>query len=177
MTRTAYPTAAALTAFSISGLSFSTAVSAQSPQPGTMGAMTAPGGTGAMGAMGAGMAQMPHHSERFMMLYDTDGDGKVTVKEINDDQSRIFTAMDIDNDNSLSTDEMKRRGRSLQSYRTTTLFDLLDVNGDGKLSIAEVQAPTRRWFKRYDANKDGVMDAGEMPGRHARRGGYRRGRR
>ncbi|MHA1108920.1 MAG: hypothetical protein ACTSQV_07380, partial [Alphaproteobacteria bacterium] len=107
----------------------------------------------------------------------TNGDGKVTVKEINGDQSRIFTAMDIDNDKSLSVDEMKRRGRSLQSYRTTTLFDLLDANSDGKLSVDEVQAPTQRWFKRYDSNGDGIMEAGELPDRHARRGSYRRGRR
>ena len=42
------------------------------------------------------------------------------------------------------------------------LFDLLDTDGDGKLSVAEIQAPSKRWFKRYDKNGDKVMEAGEV---------------
>ena len=110
-------------------------------------------------------------------LFDLDGDGKVTLEEINTDQARIFTALDVDDDKSMSVDEIKRRGRSLLIFRTTTLFDLLDSNGDGKLSVVEVQAPSQRWFKRYDANGNGIMEAEELPESHKRggRGGGRRG--
>lgn len=116
--------------------------------------------------------QMSRRHERMMMLYDLNKDGKITIAEINGDQARIFTAMDVDGDKSLSVDELKRRGQSLQVFRTTTIFDLLDVNGDGKLSVAEVNAPSKRWFKRYDANNDGAMEAGELPTsrHHGRRG-------
>ena len=165
MSKTVIASIAALAAVSVLSLSFPMAASAQGRGPG------APGGPG---------ASPPHHSravERFMLLSDINGDGKVTAAEINDDQSRIFTAMDVDNDSSLSTDEMKRRGRSLQAYRTTTLFDLMDANGDGKLSLKEVQAPTQRWFKRYDANNDGAMEANEVPARRGRTGRRGRGRR
>ena len=158
MSKSAISSIAALAAVSVLTLSFPMAASAQGRAPG------GPGGPG---------ASPPHQSravERFMLLYDINGDGKVTAAEINEDQSRIFTAMDVDNDSSLSTDEMKRRGRLLQAYRTTTLFDLMDANGDGKLSLKEVQAPTRRWFKRYDVNNDGAMEASEVPVRHGRRG-------
>jgi Ca2+-binding EF-hand superfamily protein len=121
-----------------------------------------------------GTPHMSRHHERMLLLYDTNKDGKITVAEINDDQARIFTAMDVDGDKSLSVDELKRRGRSLQIFRTTTIFDLLDVNGDGKLSVAEVNAPSKRWFKRYDANNDGAMEASELPaGRHHGRRGWR----
>lgn len=160
MSKSAFASIAALAAVSVLSLSFPMAASAQGRGP---------------GGPGASPPQQSRAVERFMLLYDINGDGKVTVAEINDDQSRIFTAMDVDNDSSLSTDEMKRRGRSLQTYRTTTLFDLMDTNGDGKLSLNEVQAPTRRWFKRYDVNNDGAMEASEVPARHGRRG--RRGRR
>ena len=152
MSKSAIASIAALAAVSVLTLSFPMAASAQGRGP------------------GAAPPQQSRAVERFMLLYDINGDGKVTVAEINDDQSRIFAAMDVDNDSSLSTDEMKRRGRSLQAYRTTTLFDLMDANGDGKLSLKEVQAPTRRWFKRYDVNNDGAMEASEMPVRHGRRG-------
>ncbi|MBT5049418.1 MAG: hypothetical protein HOM58_13040 [Rhodospirillaceae bacterium] len=147
-----------------------TSASAQSAGP------RGPGGPHMSGAeMGA--PQMSRHGQRMMLLYDTNKDGKISVAEINGDQARIFTAMDVDGDRSLSVDELKRRGRSLQIFRTTTIFDLLDVNGDGKLSVAEVNAPSKRWFKRYDANNDGIMEASEIPeGRHHSRRG-RRGRR
>jgi Ca2+-binding EF-hand superfamily protein len=155
-------------------MSFASAVSAQTP-----------GGPGARGPHMGGqqMGSGPHmsgaqmgahhrsrHAERMLRLFDTNGDGKITLAEINADQARMFTALDVDGDKSMSVDEIRRRGRSLQIFRTTTLFDLLDANGDGKLSVAEVQAPSKRWFKRYDENGDGVMEASEIPQRHGHRG-------
>ena len=124
---------------------------------------------------GAGAeSHMSRRTERFIRLYDLNGDGKVTVDEINSDQSRMFGAIDVDGDKALSVEEMQRRGRSLQLWRTVTMFDLLDANGDGKISVEEIQGPTKRWFGRYDANKNGVLEADELP---SRRGGRSRGHR
>lgn len=164
---------------SISLMSFASAVSAQAPGgPGPRG----PHMSGQqMGEQHMGGAQIgAHHqsrrAERMTRLYDTDSDGKITLAEINADQARMFTALDVDGDKSMSVEEIKRRGRSLLIFRTTTLFDLLDSNGDGTLSVAEIQAPSKRWFKRYDKNANGIMEADEIPeGR--RRGGRRGGRR
>ncbi|MDA1326772.1 MAG: hypothetical protein O3C34_18770 [Proteobacteria bacterium] len=115
-------------------------------------------------------------AEQMTRLYDTNGDGKITLAEINDDQARMFTALDVNGDKSMSVDEIRRRGRSLQIFRTTTLFDLLDSNGDGKLSVAEIQAPSKRWFKRYDKNGNGILEADELP-ESGGPGGPRGGRR
>lgn len=173
-TRSASVMATAL--LSLGLLSFASAASAQ----------MMPGGPGSgprgphMDAQQMGEHAMPggpgrsRHAERLLRLYDTNGDGKISLAEINADQARMFTALDVNGDKSMSVDEMRRRGRSLEIFRTTTLFDLLDVNGDGKLSVAELQAPSQRWFKRYDKNGDGVMDADEIP--DARGAGGRRGR-
>jgi len=115
-----------------------------------------------------------HHNyraARLIDLFDIDGNGKVSVAEINGDQKRFFTAIDVDGDGKLSTDEFKRRARSLAIFMSSSLFDLLDVDGDGKLSVAEIQGPSKRWFSRYDANKDGQLEANEIPaGRRFRRG-------
>ncbi|NKB22363.1 MAG: hypothetical protein GKS01_17895 [Alphaproteobacteria bacterium] len=119
--------------------------------------------------------RISRRTQRFMRLYDLNGDGKVTPEEIAIDQSRILGAMDIDNNKGLSVDEMRRRGRSLQIWQSVTLFDLLDTNGDQKVSAEELSAPMKRWFKRYDENKDGVMEASEVPTNHWRRRGGRRG--
>lgn len=111
----------------------------------------------------------------FMEMYDTNGDGKVTIKEITADQARLFGAVDVDGDKKLSVAEFRRRGRLFRSFSTTTLFDLLDVDGDRTLSQSEISGPSARWFKRYDENGDGVMEADEMPSRKFHRG--RMGRR
>lgn len=127
--------------------------------------------------MGGGMPHMSSRASRFANLYDLDQDGKVTLKEINKDQRLIFQALDLDGDKSLSVDEMKRRGRSLQLWHSMTMFDLMDVNGDQKLSLDELTQPTGRWFKRYDANQNGVLEASELPARSGRRGRGGRSRR
>lgn len=162
---------------SITLMSFASTAWAQSPGgPGQRGPhMGEPHMRGAQ----MGEPRQSRHASRMTRLYDTNGDGKISLAEINDDQARMFNALDVDGDKSMSVDEIRRRGRSLQIYRTTTLFDLLDANGDGKLSVAEIQAPSKRWFKRYDKNGDGVMEAEELPeGRkHGRRGKRRGGHR
>ena len=119
--------------------------------------------------------RVSRRTQRFMRLYDLNGDGKVDAKEIANDQSRILAAMDLNNDKGLSVDEMRRRGRSLQIWQSVTLFDLLDTNGDQKVSAAELEAPMQRWFKRYDTNGDGVMEASEVPKSHSRRSRSQRG--
>ena len=98
----------------------------------------------------------------FMRLYDANNDGKVTTGEIANDQARMLNAIDLNNDKSLSIDEMRRRGRSLQIWRSVTLFDLLDTKGNQKISAEELSAPMKRLFKRYDVNKDKGLSVNEM---------------
>ena len=63
-------------------------------------------------------------------------------------------------------------GRWFQRLHTTTLFDLLDANGDKVVTAEEIGKPSERWFTRYDENNDGSLEEDEMP----KRGWHRRGR-
>lgn len=106
--------------------------------------------------------RMRRWAERRLTLLDTDGDGKVTTAEIEAEQKRLFTAADVDGDGKLSADEFRRRGRWFFQLRTLSFFDLLDSNGDGQITVQEINDPSGRWFKRYDADKSGALEAEEL---------------
>lgn len=115
---------------------------------------------------------------RFIRFMDTNEDGKVTLSEITAEQKRLIVAVDVDGDGKLSAKEFRRRGRMFMRMRATTLFDLMDTNGDKVLTADEITKPSARWFARYDANGDGALVSEEMPARRfGRRGrrGQRRG--
>ena len=111
---------------------------------------------------------------RFVRFLDTNGDGKVSLAEINAEQKRLIAASDVNGDGKLSVDEFRRRGRLFMRLHATTLFDLMDANGDKELTEDEITKPSARWFARYDENGDGSLVSDELPqrrwGRHGRRG-------
>ena len=102
-------------------------------------------------------------------LLDTDGDGKISLAEIRAEQARLIAAADLNGDGKLSVDEFRRRGWWFQKLQTTTLFDLMDADGDQSLSPEEIANPSARWFKRYDKDTDGGVTVEEVP--HFSRGG------
>jgi hypothetical protein len=106
---------------------------------------------------------------RTFSLLDTDGDGKISLAEIRAEQARLIAAADINGDGKLSVDEFRRRGWWFQKLQTTTLFDLMDADGDQSLTADEIANPSARWFKRYDKDTDGGVTAEEVP--HFSRGG------
>jgi len=105
---------------------------------------------------------------RLMRLLDTDGDGRISIEEIIAEQERLLRAADVDGDGVLSVEEFRRRGRWFQQLSTTTLFDLMDADGDQMLTQEEIAAPSRRWLSRYDQDGDQALDADELPRRRWR---------
>lgn len=130
----------------------------------------------ALSAVGASALQAqgrPDHerfrTERYIELFDTDGSGNVSLDEITAEQKRLILATDVDGDGTLSVEEFRRRGHLFQMLRATSVFDMLDANGDRELTAEEIAAPSQRWFSRYDENSDGGLDADEIPVGRSRR--------
>lgn len=121
--------------------------------------------TASAAAQQGGAPESGSQTPRMFKILDVDGNDKVTLDEIAAEQKRLIAASDLDGDGKLSVMEFRRRGWWFQRLRTTTLFDLMDANGDATLTADEIAAPSARWFKRYDADADGNITTEEIPKR------------
>jgi hypothetical protein len=95
---------------------------------------------------------------------DANQDGKITRQEYIDARAAQFARMDRNSDGVV--DDADSRDRADQSSRGkragAALRGRIDTDGDGKISKDEfVNAPTML-FDRFDADKNGELDAKEL---------------
>ncbi len=128
----------------------------------------------------AAQAEGARHGASFEAM-DTDGNGEVTLAEIEAAQAARFAAADTNGDGGISAEEMlaarELRANERATHRAERRIARLDTNGDGLLQPEEMQdrrSPVERMFDRVDANEDGVISAEEFEAMQDRRGGGHR---
>jgi len=111
-----------------------------------------------------------------VMRADKDGDGKVSRAEANaassDRANAWFDKLDLNKDGYITSDEMRqaretRRGEMRGKFDEH--FKAADTNGDGQLSLDEVQAKMPGLAERFstlDTNKDGLLSREELARGH-----------
>lgn len=107
-----------------------------------------------------------------MMMFETldaDGDGKVTVAEIEAHRLAAVVALDADGNGLISRDELIAAHVRMATERAARMADrrlaAQDANGDGQLSAAELAAPPmppKRLFERADTDGDGAISEAEF---------------
>lgn len=125
--------------------------------------------------LSAGAAQAEDQRERpdFATL-DLNGDGALSLEELQAQGQARFDAADTDGDGALSADELSAAASARAAERTAKMIERLDENGDGVLQLEEM--PTRgedraeRMFDRVDADEDGVISEEEFDTAKERRG-------
>lgn len=118
-----------------------------------------PGGEGSHGGRG----------EMLLEIFDgvdTDGDGKLTEAELEAHRTAMFTAADTNADGMLSAEELSARQlthfNGMLAERTARMIENRDNNGDGSLSLAEMdEGPGQRHFARIDTDNDGAISKAE----------------
>lgn len=100
--------------------------------------------------------------------FDANGDGKISLDEIQSGRKAEAAALDANGDGKLSADELvageMRRIQTGVEARVKARIAALDTDGDGMLSAAELAMPPApsRMFERLDANNDGVLSEDEL---------------
>lgn len=138
--------------------------------------------TAAIAALLAGFAvagDAPRAAAPRQVLHsDTDGDGRVSREEAvaaaTERTNKWFDKLDADKDGYVTKEEMaksRENRRAAMREKMDEHFKAVDLNGDGQLSLDEVQAKAPRLAERFndlDKNKDGQLSKDEL-----RAGGHR----
>jgi len=134
-----------------------------------------PGGPGGPG--GRGMMRMP--PSPLMTALDTDGDGELSAKELENATASLKT-LDKDKNGKLTENELRPNferfgGPGMQGggggEAVITQLMAFDKDNDGKISKAELPQRLQTLMDRGDTNKDGFLDRAELVAISRQRGG------
>lgn len=100
---------------------------------------------------------------------DTDGNGSITVEEMQARRAERVEGVDTNNDGKLSAEELAQVDIARETARATARAESkvarMDADGDGLLSAAELatppEGPDARMFARIDTDGDGAISREE----------------
>lgn len=115
------------------------------------------------------LSAAPVPGENLLDKADTNSDGVITRDEARAAREQAFKRADRNSDGVVNDADVPKRAALAAEYRqrTAQLKTQYDANGDGAVTLAEVQNAPMKAFDAADANKDGVVDKSEVDGAKA----------
>lgn len=109
---------------------------------------------------------------------DVNGDGQISMEEIEAQGAARFAAADTNGDGVLSAEEMTAAADERAASRVTRMIERLDTDEDGAISQEEMAAAqerrggdrAERMFERADADGNGTISEEEFEAAKERRG-------
>lgn len=109
---------------------------------------------------------------------DTDKSGTISLEEFASVGMGKMIAADKDGDGILSTDEVSAAMEAERKRRREeAMMKRLDVNGDGSITVAELQDRMSKQFALLDRNSDGSLSEEEIRKMRGKRKGNRNSKR
>ncbi len=99
----------------------------------------------------------PNGMQKLLKTVDADGDGAVTLAEIEDFKAAQLSSADSDADGALNIEEFDTIYRALTRSRMVDMFQDFDEDGDGVISTAELDDRVNSIVERMDRNGDGAL--------------------
>lgn len=113
-----------------------------------------------MGGMGG------HHRMEMIERLDSNSDGKITMAEITAHRDQLHAEHDKDGNNAISLSEFEGIWLSMMRPMMVDKFQMMDDDGDGQITDAEVDKKMSRMMRWMDRDEDGAISMREMSRGH-----------
>jgi len=111
----------------------------------------------------AAQQQNQRKSGGFFSRLDANNDGSITRDEFGGNRLERLQAADENKDGTLSQEELANYLMKREfERRAARLASRLDIDGDGKVSLAELENQQRKRFALLDRNDDGQLSQEEL---------------
>lgn len=110
----------------------------------------------------------------WMSRLDEDGSGDISADEFGNRRLGWLVEGDEDGDGVLSMDEITAAvEQRRQERREARLLRRFDIDGDGEVTVEELERQQEEWFALLDRNDDGALSREEMRRGDGMRGHHR----
>ena len=114
------------------------------------------------------------HGGHWMARADVNGDGAITIEEVEAMRAKRFAKFDLNSDGVVDKAEIEARIRKRIERMATRLTRRFDKNRDGRITKEEFNARAVERFSWNDLNDDGKLSGDELPRKMHRRSHHNR---
>lgn len=123
---------------------------------------------------GQGAESGKHGKKMSFEVLDTDGNGEITLEELQNRSKDRFSETDTNQDGMLSAAELEAHAQKKTSERVAMMIERHDTDGDSLLTIEEMPGSGRgeAMFARVDLDDDGIITQEEFEQAKSHRKGH-----
>lgn len=137
---------------------------------GVAGTLAVVGGLAFAGTHALAKGMGGSHRIEMIERIDANSDGKITMAEITAHRDQLHAEYDQDGNKAISLSEFEGIWLSMMRPMMVDKFQMMDADGDGQITNAEVDKKVSRMMRWMDKDEDGAVSMKEMSRGHKKHG-------